>query len=93
MFRIVNKIVIFSCHFRNRIKLVKMKPRLMLVSIVSTLVLICSVQYTFGAAVMSVDLGSEWMKVSRTDKNCRDCFTNELKKVFNGSIMHDFFYK
>lgn len=42
-----------------------MKPRLMLASIVSTLVLIGSVQYAFGAAVMSVDLGSEWMKVSK----------------------------
>lgn len=41
-----------------------MKPRLVLASIVSTLVLIGSVQYAFGAAVMSVDLGSEWMKVS-----------------------------
>lgn len=32
--------------------------------IVSSIALIGSVQYAFGGAVMSVDLGCEWMKVS-----------------------------
>lgn len=41
-----------------------MKQRLVVALILSTLALIGSVQYAFGAAVMSVDLGSEWMKVS-----------------------------
>lgn len=42
----------------------KMRPNLVIASIVSTLVLLGSVQYVLGGAVMSVDLGSEWMKVS-----------------------------
>lgn len=33
-------------------------------AIVSALALIGSVQYAYGAAVMSIDLGCEWMKVS-----------------------------
>ena len=41
-----------------------MKQRLVVALIVSTLALLGSVQYAFGAAVMSIDLGSEWMKVS-----------------------------
>lgn len=41
-----------------------MKQHLVIASIVSTLILICSVKYADGGAVMSVDLGSEWMKVS-----------------------------
>lgn len=41
-----------------------MKERLVVALIVSTLALLGSVQYAFGAAVMSIDLGSEWMKVS-----------------------------
>ncbi|XP_055321556.1 hypoxia up-regulated protein 1 [Sitodiplosis mosellana] len=40
-----------------------MKQRLVVALIVSTLALLGSVQYAFGAAVMSIDLGSEWMKV------------------------------
>ncbi|XP_031638481.1 hypoxia up-regulated protein 1 [Contarinia nasturtii] len=40
-----------------------MKQRLVVALILSTFALIGSVQYAFGAAVMSVDLGSEWMKV------------------------------
>lgn len=41
-----------------------MRQNLVIASIVSTLVLLGSVQYALGGAVMSVDLGSEWMKVS-----------------------------
>lgn len=41
-----------------------MKQNLVIAFIVSTLVLLGSVQYVLGSAVMSVDLGSEWMKVS-----------------------------
>lgn len=41
-----------------------MRQSLVIASIVSTLVLLGSVQYVLGGAVMSVDLGSEWMKVS-----------------------------
>lgn len=41
-----------------------MRQGLVIASIVSTLVLLGSVQYVVGGAVMSVDLGSEWMKVS-----------------------------
>lgn len=41
-----------------------MKQHLMIASLVSTLILVFSVQNVVGGAVMSVDLGSEWMKVS-----------------------------
>lgn len=41
-----------------------MKQHLVVAIIVSTIALLGSVQYAFGAAVMSIDLGSEWMKVS-----------------------------
>lgn len=41
-----------------------MKQHLMIACLVSTLILMFSVQYVVGAAVMSVDLGSESMKVS-----------------------------
>lgn len=41
-----------------------MKQHLMIAPLVSTLILVFSVQNVFGGAVMSVDLGSEWMKVS-----------------------------
>lgn len=40
-----------------------MKQNFVIAFIVSTLVLLGSVQYVLGGAVMSVDLGSEWMKV------------------------------
>lgn len=40
-----------------------MKQRSVIAFLVSILALIGSVQYASGAAVMSVDLGSEWMKV------------------------------
>lgn len=46
-----------------------MKQLSLVALIASTLVFIGSVQYVFGAAVMSVDLGSEWMKVSQWQKN------------------------
>lgn len=45
-----------------------MRQNLVIASIVSTLVLLGSVQYVVGGAVMSVDLGSEWMKVSCSTK-------------------------
>lgn len=41
-----------------------MKQHLVIAVIVSTIALLGSVQYAFGAAVMSIDLGSEWIKVS-----------------------------
>lgn len=41
----------------------KMKQSIVLGAIVSTFVLLGSVQYASGAAVMSIDLGSEWIKV------------------------------
>lgn len=40
-----------------------MKQSIVLGAIVSTFVLLGSVQYASGAAVMSIDLGSEWIKV------------------------------
>lgn len=43
-----------------------MKPHL-LIATLTCLVLMETVQYAFGAAVMSVDLGSEWIKV-RTNR-------------------------
>lgn len=41
-----------------------MKPHLLIVTL-TCLVLMETVQYVFGAAVMSVDLGSEWIKVRK----------------------------
>lgn len=40
-----------------------MKQHLVVGAIFGTIVLLATVNYAFGAAVMSVDLGSEWMKV------------------------------
>lgn len=40
-----------------------MKQSIVLGAVVSTLVLLGSVQYVAGAAVMSIDLGCEWIKV------------------------------
>lgn len=45
-----------------------MKPHL-LTATLTCLALMDTVQYAFGAAVMSVDLGSEWIKVRRRKKN------------------------
>lgn len=45
-----------------------MKPHL-LTATLACLVLMDTVQYAFGAAVMSVDLGSEWMKVRKKKKS------------------------
>lgn len=56
-----------------------MKQHLVIASIVSTLILICSVQYVHGGAVMSVDLGSEWMKVSFFFATCK--IKSELMQV------------
>lgn len=33
-------------------------------TIATTLVLLCGIQFCYGGAVMSVDLGSEWIKVN-----------------------------
>lgn len=44
----------------------KMKRLTGVAAIVSGLVLIGSVQYAFGATVMSIDLGCEWIKVSHS---------------------------
>lgn len=52
-----------------------MRQNSVIASIVSTLVLLGSVQYVVGGAVMSVDLGSEWMKVS----NSTTCFFQQNK--------------
>lgn len=56
-----------------------MRQSLVIASIVSTLVLLGSVQYVLGGAVMSVDLGSEWMKVSYSTT-----FTFKENKLKNG---------
>lgn len=52
-----------------------MKQNLVIASIVSTLVLLGSVQYVLGGAVMSVDLGSEWMKVSYLYVSIFKCYS------------------
>lgn len=44
-----------------------MRQHLALEAIFGTIVLLATLNYAFGAAVMSVDLGSEWMKVMYSD--------------------------
>lgn len=58
-----------------------MRQNLALEAIFGTIVLLATLNYAFGAAVMSVDLGSEWMKVM-----CGD-----IMLYFKVSIKNNFF--